>query len=382
MVGADRDGRVTARAAGDGRLLGQVQLATPLSALAVATKEGGGPGRLLAAGGDDGVLHPIELGDLVGSGAVAWQPPHRGHLRTGLRLLADAVTPGEPSGDPPDPSADSAAVTAIARGPDGWLAVAGDDGAWRRVEVHGGDDPWATLTATIPGHEGPLGAIAVSPDGGLVATGGWDGLVRLWDARDGRAVGEALAAHADTVATCTFSPDGTVLVSGSWDGTAVLWDVRSGRRLPVTLDAHTDWVTAAAFADGGRLLLTTSNDERIRLWDPRDGSCLLTLRTGRPLGCLAVAGPLVVVGVGRHLVRFRLNGGDDGGGGDRACSVPAVVCAHVRPARRARPRRARSGRGRCGPHGHRPGHHPGRVPATGRSRAPRGAAGPPPAPRR
>jgi len=120
-------------------------------------------------------------------------------------------------------------------------------------------------------------------------------------------VGEALAAHADTVATCAFSPDGTVLVSGSWDGTAVLWEVRSGRRLPVTLDAHTDWVTAAAFADGGRLLLTTSNDERIRLWDPRDGSCLLTLRTGRPLGCLAVAGPLVVVGVGRHLVRFRLN---------------------------------------------------------------------------
>jgi len=161
---------------------------------------------------------------------------------------------------------------------------------------------------TTAGHDGPLGAVAVSPDGRLVATGGWDGLVRLWDAPRGEAVGEPLTAHTDTVSTCAFSPNGALLASGSWDGTVVLWDVPAGRRRPVTLAAHTDWVTAVAFADAGRLLVTTSSDERIRVWDAREGTCLLTLRTGRPLGCLAVAGSLVVVGAGRHLLRFRLAG--------------------------------------------------------------------------
>ena len=71
--------------------------------------------------------------------------------------------------------------------------------------------------------------------------------------------------------------------------------------------------------------MTTSNDERIRLWDPRDGSCLLTLRTGRPLGCLAVAGPLVVVGVGRHLLRFRLQGATEAEAMTEAAAAAATT---------------------------------------------------------
>lgn len=333
VVVADRDGRVSARAADDGHALGELRLATPLSALevvteavaepvepverAVPTEATGGvvgqplerpggqpPARLLVAGGDDGELRPIALAALVGPAAVRedgpGRPPRAGPH--GLRLGPGAAT----GDDVPELPTGPVAVTAMAHGPEGWLAVAGDDGGWRRVETRADGDPWALVTATVVGHEGPLGAIAVDPRGTLVATGGWDGLVRLWDARSGAAVGEALGAHADTVATCAFSPDGRVLASGSWDGSVALWDVRSGTRLGPTLDAHTDWVTAAAFAEGGRLLVTTGNDERIRLWDPGDGSCLLTLRVGRPLGCLAVDGSLVVVGAGRHLQRFRL----------------------------------------------------------------------------
>jgi hypothetical protein len=63
-------------------------------------------------------------------------------------------------------------------------------------------------------HDGSVWAVACSPDGRTCATGGADGVVRLWDAATGRAVGSPLA-QAAPVWAVAFAPDGRTLLTGS-----------------------------------------------------------------------------------------------------------------------------------------------------------------------
>jgi RNA polymerase sigma factor (sigma-70 family) len=74
--------------------------------------------------------------------------------------------------------------------------------------------------------DGDSGAIVVAfaPGGRVLATGGYDHNVRLWDAADGKELA-TLTGHSRYVAALAFSPDGRTLASGSWDGTVRLWDV-------------------------------------------------------------------------------------------------------------------------------------------------------------
>jgi WD40 repeat protein len=76
-----------------------------------------------------------------------------------------------------------AAVTAVAFSPDGAQVAAGSVG---EVRVYGTAD--AKRLLTLSGHAGPIHAIAYSPDGARIATGGFDGHVRLFDAKTGSLV--------------------------------------------------------------------------------------------------------------------------------------------------------------------------------------------------
>lgn len=78
---------------------------------------------------------------------------------------------------------------------------------------------WENRTA----HDGWIRAIAVSPDGASIATGGNDRMIRLWSAADGMLLKEW--PHPDTVFSLCFHPQGTSLVSGGLKGTIRDWDV-------------------------------------------------------------------------------------------------------------------------------------------------------------
>lgn len=79
--------------------------------------------------------------------------------------------------------------------------------------------------------------------------------------------------HGSSVGAVAFSPDGRRLVTGGGDGTARIWDAASGRELAV-LRPHGGWVASVAFAPSGDRLITSASDGRVRIWDPATGKLL------------------------------------------------------------------------------------------------------------
>src|SRR5258708_3388337 len=73
----------------------------------------------------------------------------------------------------------------------------------------------ATVTA-YHGHTSMVFAVAWSPDGTRIASGGNDSTVQVWDARTGQRL-VTYPGHLGTVYTLAWSPDGTPIASGSDD---------------------------------------------------------------------------------------------------------------------------------------------------------------------
>jgi WD40 repeat protein len=76
-----------------------------------------------------------------------------------------------------------------------------------------------------------LQAVAYSPDGKSLASGGGDGVVRLWDVATGKMLHE-FRGHRGLIWCIAFSPDGRTVASGGEDTTILLWDVRAAQRAP------------------------------------------------------------------------------------------------------------------------------------------------------
>ncbi|HEY3033682.1 MAG TPA: hypothetical protein VGJ54_03365, partial [Streptosporangiaceae bacterium] len=72
-------------------------------------------------------------------------------------------------------------------------------------------------------HNGWVYAVAFSPDGTRLATGGNDSTAWVWDAVTGAQLIELR--HNGWVSAVAFSPDGTRLVTGSLDKTVQVWDL-------------------------------------------------------------------------------------------------------------------------------------------------------------
>jgi len=77
---------------------------------------------------------------------------------------------------------------------------------------------------TIRGHEGPIKSIDAHPEGALLATGGDDGFVRLWNLPGGTPAG-TLEAHCGAVSLVRFHAGGKRLLTGGLDGHVRIWDV-------------------------------------------------------------------------------------------------------------------------------------------------------------
>lgn len=164
--------------------------------------------------------------------------------------------------------------------PDGkQLVSAGDDKVIRIWDWAGGKTVRTIRAQVGPGNEGNIFALALSPDGRWLATGGYynDDEVRLFDFASGKLVAQ-LKGHDNVVNVLAFSPDGKQLISGqNADIAAIIWDVE--RQRPIRqLKGHEAPVYGVAFSPDGERVVTASNDGTLRLWRVSDGELIAVMR--------------------------------------------------------------------------------------------------------
>ena len=198
-----------------------------------------------------------------------WQLPEDAKFRLGKGLLHD-----------------------IKYTPDGnRIAVATDIGIWIYDAQTGKE------LALLTGHTRRVTSLGFPSDGRFLASGSFDGTVRLWDIDTDKQTA-VFAGHRGGIAAIAVSPDGKTVVSGDdWKGTLILWDTETGeqlerhttyrdnliRRLQISLDkhrtvTHPNAIEALAFSPDGKIFASGHRDSILRLWNSENGRKLSTLR--------------------------------------------------------------------------------------------------------
>jgi RNA polymerase sigma factor (sigma-70 family) len=165
--------------------------------------------------------------------------------------------------------AKGANAIAVAFAPDGQTVIADCDHKAVRVWDTAGK-PVHDLT----GHVGPIAGMAFSRDSKLLLTVGPQE-TRVWDVATGKKL-DGFGRAKGTGSCAAFSPDGKVLALGGADQRVHLWDWKARKEILQTR-RHPDRIRWLAFAPDGQTLASVGDASPIHLWDPSNGQPKIAL---------------------------------------------------------------------------------------------------------
>jgi WD40 repeat protein len=122
----------------------------------------------------------------------------------------------------------------------------------------------------LAGHRGVVYHVAFSPDGTLLASGGGDKSVIIWDVCSGRQKFGPLVGHSHWVSSLVFGRCGARLYSGSWDSSIRVWSTTEGAEI-ARIHGHSGRINSLALSPDGAMLASASGDPQsgdnaVRLW--------------------------------------------------------------------------------------------------------------------
>ena len=140
------------------------------------------------------------------------------------------------------------------------LAIEGDKGVVEILDA----GTFKTLLTISTGETDGITVLAFSPDGQIMATGGFKQTVKLWDVSTGRLL--RTLEHDDSIRGIVFSPDGKSLASTAKDDPLRIWEISSGKLL------HSFEVSLYEDDDGNDALAYYSNKNALAF--SKDGKIL------------------------------------------------------------------------------------------------------------
>ncbi|HEY9835926.1 MAG TPA: WD40 repeat domain-containing protein [Vampirovibrionales bacterium] len=153
--------------------------------------------------------------------------------------------------------------------------------------------------------------VAISADGGLVASSSYDGTIKLWKLRD-REITQALCGHSWSFYPIAGGQGGQSLASGSTEKKLNLWQRGRGDFIR-TLGGHTSGVSAIAISEDSKILVSGGYDGTIEIWDLVQGQRLRTLNghsgTVRPMSLSPDGTILATGGIDKKLNLWNLQTG-------------------------------------------------------------------------
>lgn len=172
---------------------------------------------------------------------------------------------------------ESDTIAALSWSPDGRRLA---DAVGTAIEIH---EVAGQNALKLSGSSGTINALAWSPDGNHIAGGGWDKILRVWNASNGT-ITRTLNGHQGWISAVAWNAADLTLWSAAWDKTIRNWGRIETAPEQVSGPSATpnDTVLCLTFAPDGKTLVGGGLDQTLRLWDATTGAARATLIENSP----------------------------------------------------------------------------------------------------
>ncbi|EMD38758.1 hypothetical protein CERSUDRAFT_112472 [Gelatoporia subvermispora B] len=139
---------------------------------------------------------------------------------------------------------------------------------------------WSSETgevlATLSANSSPVTSVCFSMSGLRLISTSWDGAVHVWDMTSIQQSLDDMPGHQSSVTCLAYSKDGTLVASGGADRRIIIWDALTGEHKQ-TLEGHDSGILNIVFSPDGERLISVANQDHCRVWDLSSGRMITSI---------------------------------------------------------------------------------------------------------